>query len=50
MRYILAWALGVPFSIVTLWYIVAHAGLLRFSRSSHEPQPFMRAVHLSSGT
>jgi hypothetical protein len=26
MRYIVAWALGVPFSIVALWYIVAHAG------------------------
>ena len=26
MRYIVAWALGVPFSIVVLWYIVAHAG------------------------
>ena len=26
MRYILAWALGVPFSVVALWYIVAHAG------------------------
>jgi hypothetical protein len=26
MRYIIAWALGVPFSIVALWYIVAHAG------------------------
>jgi hypothetical protein len=26
MRYILAWALGVPFSIVALWYLVAHAG------------------------
>jgi hypothetical protein len=26
MRYILAWALGVPFSLVLLWYVVAHAG------------------------
>jgi len=26
MRYIVAWALGVPFGIVVLWYIVAHAG------------------------
>ena len=26
MRYILAWALGVPFSVIVLWYIVAHAG------------------------
>jgi hypothetical protein len=26
MRYILAWALGVPFSVVALWYVVAHAG------------------------
>ncbi len=25
MRYLLAWLLGVPFSVVALWYIVGHA-------------------------
>jgi hypothetical protein len=24
MRYILAWLLGVPFSIIVLWYLVGH--------------------------
>jgi hypothetical protein len=26
MRYIAAWLLGVPFSVIALWYLVAHAG------------------------
>jgi len=25
MRYIAAWILGVPFSLIVLWYIVGHA-------------------------
>jgi hypothetical protein len=25
MRYIAAWILGVPFSVIVLWYIVGHA-------------------------
>jgi hypothetical protein len=25
MRYIVAWMLGVPFSLIVLWYIVGHA-------------------------
>jgi hypothetical protein len=25
MRYIVAWVLGVPFSVIVLWYIVGHA-------------------------
>jgi hypothetical protein len=25
MRYIVAWMLGVPFSVIVLWYIVGHA-------------------------
>jgi hypothetical protein len=25
MRYVLAWMLGVPFSVIVLWYIVGHA-------------------------
>jgi hypothetical protein len=25
MRYIFAWLLGVPFSVIVLWYIVGHA-------------------------
>jgi hypothetical protein len=25
MRYIVAWILGVPFSVIVLWYIVGHA-------------------------
>jgi hypothetical protein len=25
MRYIIAWMLGVPFSLIVLWYIVGHA-------------------------
>jgi len=24
MRYIIAWLLGVPFSIIVLWYLVGH--------------------------
>jgi len=24
MRYIAAWILGVPFSVIVLWYIVGH--------------------------
>jgi hypothetical protein len=26
MRYLFAWLLGVPFSVIVLWYVVAHAG------------------------
>lgn len=26
MRYILAWILGVPFSVIVLWYVAAHSG------------------------
>ena len=26
MRYIAAWALGVPFSVIVVWYVFAHAG------------------------
>ena len=25
MRYIVAWMLGVPFSVIALWYVVGHA-------------------------
>ncbi len=25
MRYIVAWVLGVPFSIVLIWYVLAHS-------------------------
>jgi hypothetical protein len=25
MRYIIAWMLGVPFSVIVLWYVVGHA-------------------------
>jgi hypothetical protein len=25
MRYLLAWILGVPFSIIVIWYLVGHA-------------------------
>ena len=25
MRYIVAWILGVPLSVIVLWYIVGHA-------------------------
>jgi len=25
MRYIAAWILGVPFSLIVLWYIVGHS-------------------------
>jgi hypothetical protein len=25
MRYIFAWILGVPFSLIVIWYIVGHA-------------------------
>jgi len=24
MRYIVAWMLGVPFSVIALWYVVGH--------------------------
>ena len=26
MRYIAAWMLGVPFSVIAVWYVFAHAG------------------------
>ena len=25
MRYVVAWMLGVPFSVIVLWYVVGHA-------------------------
>jgi hypothetical protein len=25
MRYMVAWLLGVPFSVIVLWYVVGHA-------------------------
>lgn len=25
MRYMVAWLLGVPFSVIVLWYLVGHA-------------------------
>jgi hypothetical protein len=25
MRYVAAWMLGVPFSVIVLWYVVGHA-------------------------
>jgi hypothetical protein len=25
MRYIAAWLLGVPFSVIVIWYLVGHA-------------------------
>jgi hypothetical protein len=25
MRYVVAWILGVPFSVIVLWYLVGHA-------------------------
>jgi len=24
MRYVVAWLLGVPFSVIVLWYVVGH--------------------------
>jgi hypothetical protein len=24
MRYVIAWMLGVPFSVIALWYVVGH--------------------------
>jgi len=24
MRYLVAWLLGVPFSVIVLWYVVGH--------------------------
>jgi len=24
MRYVIAWLLGVPFSLIVLWYVVGH--------------------------
>jgi hypothetical protein len=26
MRYIVAWLLGVPFSLIVVWYVLAHSG------------------------
>jgi hypothetical protein len=26
MRYIAAWLLGVPFSVIVVWYVLAHSG------------------------
>jgi hypothetical protein len=25
MRYVAAWLLGVPFSVIVLWYVIGHA-------------------------
>ena len=25
MRYVVAWLLGVPFSVIVIWYIAGHA-------------------------
>jgi hypothetical protein len=25
MRYIVAWMVGVPFSVIVLWYVVGHS-------------------------
>jgi hypothetical protein len=25
MRYIVAWLLGVPFSVIAVWYVLSHA-------------------------
>jgi hypothetical protein len=25
MRYVIAWILGVPFSIIVIWFLVGHA-------------------------
>jgi hypothetical protein len=25
MRYVVAWMLGVPFSVIVLWYVLGHA-------------------------
>jgi len=25
MRYVVAWMLGVPFSVIVVWYLVGHA-------------------------
>jgi len=25
MRYVIAWALGVPISVIVLWYLLGHA-------------------------
>ena len=25
MRYLVAWLLGVPFSVIVIWYLVGHA-------------------------
>jgi hypothetical protein len=29
MRYVLAWILGVPFSVIVLWFIVGHSACAR---------------------
>ncbi len=29
MRYVIAWMLGVPFSLIVLWYVVGHAAFGR---------------------
>jgi hypothetical protein len=26
MRYIVGWLLGIPFSVIVLWWLVAHSG------------------------
>jgi len=33
MRYIVAWMLGVPFSVIVLWYVVGHAACGRWGRA-----------------
>ena len=33
MRYVVAWMLGVPFSVIVLWYVVGHAACGRQERS-----------------
>jgi hypothetical protein len=29
MRYIVAWLLGVPFSLIVIWYILGHTACAR---------------------
>jgi hypothetical protein len=29
MRYVLAWILGVPFSVIVLWFVVGHSACAR---------------------
>ena len=38
MRYIVAWMLGVPFSVIAVWYVLGHAACGRYSTSGSYPR------------